>query len=82
MSDHSSIFKASSIGEQEPTMSITVTNSMRLALIELVRNDMAANGFAKPTASQSELLEVLHAPSSCIVEIGDVASAALKAPRR
>lgn len=61
-------------------MSIIVTNSMRLALIALVRNDMAANG--KPTASQSELLEVLHAPSSCIVEIGDVASAALKAPRR
>lgn len=82
MSDHSSVFKASSIGEQEPTMSIIVTNSMRLALIALVRNDMAANGFAKPTASQSELLGALHAPSFCVVEIADVASAALKARRR
>lgn len=82
MSDHSFIFKASSVVAQEPTMSITLTNSMRLALIELVHNDMAANGFGKPTASQSVLLEALHAPSICVVEIADVASAALKALRR
>lgn len=82
MGDHSSILKACTPLAQEPTMSITVTNSMRLALIELVRNDMAANGLTKPSPSHSVLLEALHAPSSCIVEIADVASAALKALRR
>lgn len=82
MSNHSSILNASTAVQHEPTISITLTNSMRLALIELVHNDMAANGFGKPTASQSVLLEALHAPSICVVEIADVASAALKALRR
>ena len=82
MGDHSSILKACTPLAQEPTMSITVTNSMRLALIELVRNDMAANGLTGTSTSHSVLLEALHAPSSCIVEIENVASAALKALRR
>lgn len=78
MSDHSTMIKACSVGTQEPSMSITVTNSMRLALIELVRNDMAANGLTGTSTSHSVLLEALHAPSSCIVDIADVVSDALK----
>lgn len=88
MSDHSSISKASSIGEQEPTMSITLTNSMRLALIALVKADVAACiklGSAAQAASHqrnADLLQALHTPSGSIHDISAITSKALKVIRK
>ena len=84
MSDQSSIYKAGSFPQGESTMSIIVTNSMRMALIDLVSKEMASGTIAGDAAQAerrqlySQLLKALQSPGACLNDIANITTRALR----